>query len=188
MPVAPAEHIDNDRQKWYVMSAYRQEKKAENELSIRGVRCFVPKQYVVKTVQGKKVRTLQPAVSNLVFVYASWNEMIGLKQAMEYLQFQTQIIQRKRRVMIVPDAEMEQFIHIAEQVEADVCYYRPEELETANGQKVRVIGGKFNGVEGCLTKIIGKKQKRVVLQIESLLAVAITIENPQRLAGDFLLP
>ena len=175
------QQLDNNCRKWYVMSAYRQEKKAETALQEREMRCFVPKRYVIKTVNGKKVRTLQPAVANLVFVNASWNEMIELKQRMDYLQFQTQVIQNKRRVMVVPDAEMEQFIRVAEQVEADVCYYRPEELQAAEGQPVRVIGGNFNGVEGRLTKIIGKRQKRVVIELDSLLALAITVENPEYL-------
>lgn len=161
------------------MSAYHQEKKAEVELTERGVRCFVPKRYVVKTIQGRKVRSLQPAVANLVFVNASWNEMMELKQRMDYLQFQTQVIEKKRRVMVVPDDEMEQFIRVAELTEADICYYRPEELPQAEGQPVRVIGGNFNGVEGKLMKITGKRQKRVVIELESLLALAITIENPE---------
>lgn len=173
--------LDNDSRKWYVMSAYRQEKKAEMALRERDVRCFVPKRYVVKSIQGRKVRTLQPAVANLVFLYASWNEVIELKKPLDYLQFQTQVIQKKRRVMVVPDDEMEQFIRVAEQVEADVCYYRPEELQAAEGQAVRVIGGNFNGVEGRLVKIIGKRQKRVVIELDSLLALAITVENPEYL-------
>lgn len=145
------------------------------------VRCFVPKHYVIKTVQGRKVRSLQPAVANLVFLYASWNEVIELKQSLDYLQIQTQVIQKKRRVMVVPDAEMEQFIKVAEQQEADVCYYRPGELQAAEGQPVRVIGGNFNGVKGRLMKIIGKRQKRVVIELDSLLALAITVENPEYL-------
>ena len=83
--------------------------------------------------------------------------------------------------MVVPDGEMEQFIHIASQVEEDICYYRPDELPLAQGQYVRVIGGQFNGVVGQLIKIVGKRQKRLVLQIESLLAIAVTIENPKYL-------
>lgn len=173
--------LENDIRKWYVMSAYRQEKKAETALLAQGVQCFVPKRYVIKTLQGRKLRTLQPAVANLVFVYASWNEMIALKQSLDYLQFQTQVIHSKRHVMVVPDAEMEQFIRVAGQLEADVCYYRPEELTATGSQQVRVIGGNFNGVEGRLMKIIGKRSKRVVLQIEGLLAVAITVENPEYL-------
>lgn len=181
MSITDPERIDNDCKRWYVMSAYRQEKKAESALQERGVGCFVPKRYVVKTLRGKKIRSLQPAVANLVFVYASWNEMIELKQHLDYLQFQTQVIERKRRVMTVPDAEMEQFIRVSQQAEADVCYYRPEELPFAESQQVRVIGGQFNGVEGRLVKITGKRSKRVVLQIEGLIAVAITIENPEYL-------
>lgn len=181
MPVSQPEHIDNDCRKWYVMSAYRQEKKAETALNMYGARCFVPKRYKVQTIHGKKVRSLQPVVSNLVFVYASWNEIIRIKQTMDYLQFQTQPIEQKRHVIVVPEVEMEQFIRISEQTEADICYYRPEEIDFAQSQLVKVIGGNFNGVEGRLTKIIGKRQKRVVLQLENLLAVAITIDNPEYL-------
>ena len=63
--------IDNDHQKWFVMSAYRQEKKAEAELLARGLKCFVPKRYVVKTLNGKKFRILHPVVPNLVFLSIS---------------------------------------------------------------------------------------------------------------------
>ena len=124
---------------------------------------------------------MQPVVANLVFVYASWDEIIELKRHIDYLQFQTQVIERKRRVMVVPDAEMEQFIRVSEQWEADICYYRPEELAMQGGERVRVIGGSFNGVEGRLVKITGKRQKRVVLQVEGVIAVAITVENPEYL-------
>lgn len=179
MYIHEAEHPDNDCQKWYVMSAYRQEKKAEAAMELRSIRCFVPKRYVVKTIQGKKVRTLQPAIANLVFVFTSWNEIIALKQQLAYLQFQTYVIGKKRHVMIVPDQDMEQFIHVASQLEYDISYYRPEELPPAQGQKVRVVGGHFNGVEGRLIKIVGKRQKRLVLQLESLLAIAITVENSE---------
>ena len=120
--------IDNDHQKWFVMSAYRQEKKAEAELLARGLKCFVPKRYVVKTLNGKKFRTLHPVVPNLVFLYASWNEVIALKKSIEYLQFQTRVIQQKRQVMTIPDKEMEQFMLVAHQVEQELVYYRPEEL------------------------------------------------------------
>lgn len=179
--ISNSQQWENDIRKWYVMSAYRQEKKAETALQARGVQCFVPKHYVIKTLQGRKLRTLQPAVANLVFVYASWNEIIALKQTLDYLQFQTQVAQNKRRVMVVPDVEMEQFIRVAGQLEADICYYRPEELTATGSYQVRVIGGNFNGVEGRLMKIIGKRSKRVVLQIEGLLAIAITVENPEYL-------
>ena len=171
--------IDNDHQKWFVMSAYRQEKKAEAELLARGLKCFVPKRYVVKTLNGKKFRTLHPVVPNLVFLYASWNEVIALKKSIEYLQFQTRVIQQKRQVMTIPDKEMEQFMLVAHQVEQELVYYRPEELCVSGGEHVRVVGGSFNGVEGRLVKVAGKRQKRVVIEIEGLLALAVTVENPE---------
>jgi len=181
MPITAIEHSDNDCRKWYVMSAFRQEKKAEAALLAKGTKCFVPKRYVIKTVHGKKIRTLQPAISNLIFLHASWNEIIELKRSLEYLQFQTQVIQKKRHVMTVPEDDMNRFIKIAEQLEEDICYYHPDELPFAEGQPVQVIGGSFNGVEGKLVKIIGKRQKRVVLQLDNLLAVAVTVEKPEYL-------
>ena len=44
---------------------------------------------------------------------------------------------------------------------------------------MRVVGGSFNGVEGRLVKVAGKRQKRVVIEIEGLLALAVTVESPE---------
>lgn len=177
MPESLVQHPDNDCRKWFVMSAFRQEKKAEKLLTESGFRCFVPKHYVVRTIHGKKQRLLQPVVANLVFWYASWNEIMAFKPKHDFLQLQTQIIQNKRHVMVVPDVQMEQFIRFAEQIEEDICYYRPEEINLSDGQLVRIIGGPFDGAEGTLKKVPGKRQKKVVVQLAGLLAVAASVSD-----------
>ena len=61
-----------EEEKWYVMRAYKNEKKAEELLSGKnGMTYFIPKQKVIRTYQGKKVITTEPVIHSLVFVFAS---------------------------------------------------------------------------------------------------------------------
>lgn len=176
---AQNENNANSLTRWYAMSAYRQEKKAERELAACALACYVPKRYAIQPLRGKMLRVMKPAIPNLVFVHASWNEIIAFKLRHPYLQFMTSIRDGKRHVITVPDEQMIPFMRVAGQVEEDVQYFRPEELDCVHGERVRIIGGTFHGVEGHLVKIQGKRQKRVVVQIDGLIGVAASIIEPE---------
>ena len=67
--------------KWYVMRAYKNEKKAEELLSGKnGMTYFIPKQKVIRTYQGKKVITTEPVIHSLVFVFASQKQIVNFKR------------------------------------------------------------------------------------------------------------
>ena len=69
---------------------------------------------------------------------------------------------------------MEQFIAITKAGNDDITYLRPDEVNIAKGTKVRVHGGVFDGTEGYFVKIQGKRNRRVVMLIEGITAVALT--------------
>ena len=80
--------------------------------------------------------------------------------------------------MIVRDADMERFIYAVNQSESPQ-YYLPEEI-TPNmyGRKIRIIGGPFNGYEGCLLTMRGSKVKQLLVELKGLLAVGVEV-NPE---------
>jgi transcription antitermination factor NusG len=47
-----------------------------------------------------------------------------------------------------------------------------QSVELKAGTRVRVTGGIFAGAEGILTKVAGARERRVVVRIEGLVAVA----------------
>lgn len=161
---------------WFAMSApYRRELIAKEFLDKKGIECFVPmKETLVEKRNGSKTRKMSPAIHNLIFVHTTKETIKFLKQGVNFLQFHTRPIGGRNVPITVPDRQMEQFIAITKAGNESITYLRPDEIDIAKGTKVRVHGGVFDGTEGYFVKIQGKRNKRVVLLIEGITAVALT--------------
>ena len=168
---------DDDRIVWFAMSApYRRELKAKERLEGMGIECFVPMAKAVVERRGIKRRETVPAIHNLIFVHTTKNIIKQAKQGIEYLQYRTKPCNGKNTPIIVPDREMEQFITITNARMEEITYLQPDEIDIKKGTRVRIHGGTFNGTKGIFVKIKGKRNRRVVVLIEGLAAVAINAE------------
>lgn len=77
---------DLTRIRWFVMSAYKNEKKAEEKLSGKdGLEYFIPKCYAVRVYHGVKSKRLVPVIPNLVFVHASRKQITDFKKYHNFL-------------------------------------------------------------------------------------------------------
>ena len=68
---------------------------------------------------------------------------------------------------------MQQFMAVTQAANDGLTYLRPEEVNISQGTKVRLHGGAFDGTEGIFVKVRGKRNRRVVLLIEGVAAVAM---------------
>ena len=161
---------------WFAMSApYRRELIAKDYLDKKGIECFVPmKEALVDRHNGVKRRQLLPAIHNLIFVHTTRERIKTLKQGVNFLQYHTRPQGGKNIPITVPDGQMQQFITICTANNENITYLRPEEIDIRKGTRVRVHGGAFDGAEGYFVKIQGKRNRRVVMLIEGITAVALT--------------
>lgn len=166
--------------KWYVLRAiFKKEIEVRDDLRAKGIECFVPMRYVIREKQGKKVSVLVPAIRELVFVRSTQTLLKEYKDnAKNIVYFMTAKEGGGRKIIVVPPKEMDEFIRIAEHIEEDILYFRPEEIMLEKGTLVRVHGGPFNGVEGTLLKVKGKRSKRVVVSIAGVAAIAAASIEP----------
>mgnify|MGYP001025201735 FL=1 len=173
-------HTNKNIPYWYVMRAYKNEAKAEKTLSAKGVDFFIAKIYAVRTVHGKteKKRCLVPAIPEIVFVHASHTELIQFKKTHNFLQFVTTRNSGMTDYLIVPEKQMNDFIKVAGKYEEKLTYFSPDEIQLEKGTRVRIHGGVFDGVEGTLLKIKGKRSRRIVVAIDNVSAVAISEVTP----------
>jgi transcription antitermination factor NusG len=81
-----------------------------------------------------------------------------------------------RKPITVPTREMENFIKIAGTYDEKLIYLNPNPGDFTKGERVRIIGGMFAGAEGVFVRIKG--DRRVVVNIEGLVAVATTYVHP----------
>lgn len=167
---------DLTRIRWFVMSAYKNEKKAEEKLSGKdGLEYFIPKCYAVRVYHGVKSKRLVPVIPNLVFVHASRKQITDFKKYHNFLQFVTWEKSTRLEYLVVPDEQMESFITIASQYEETTVYYKPEEIDIRKGTRVCIHGGKFDGVKGVFMRVQGKRNRRVVVMLEGVMAVSAEV-------------
>lgn len=167
---------DLTRIRWFVMSAYKNEKKAEEKLSGKdGLEYFIPKCYAVRVYHGVKSKRLVPVIPNLVFVHASRKQITDFKKYHNFLQFVTWEKSTGLEYLVVPDEQMESFITIASQYEETTVYYKPEEIDIRKGTRVCIHGGKLDGVKGVFMRVQGKRNRRVVVMLEGVMAVSAEV-------------
>lgn len=162
---------------WYAMRAtYRREPDAMRLLEKENLGCFVPMQYKISLKKGRKVRVLVPVVHNLLFVHARPSELKRVKSQIAYLQYITDT--RSGQKIIIPDNEMQRFIAVAGSYSDHLLYFQPDELNLSKGTRVRITGGDFEGQEGVFLKVKGARDRRVVIAIQGVIAVAMATIHP----------
>lgn len=168
---------EKENEIWHAMRAtYRREIDVMRLLEKEKLDCFVPMQYKISIKNGKKVRTLAPVIHNLIFVRALPSEVRRVKSQVTCLQYITDT--RSGRKIIVPDNEMQRFIAVSGTYNDHLLYFQPEELNLSKGTKVRVTGGDFEGREGVFLKVKGTRDRRVVVEIQGIIAVAMATIHP----------
>ncbi|MGM9777040.1 MAG: UpxY family transcription antiterminator [Prevotella sp.] len=180
-----ANGLEKDKKQWYVMRAYKDEKTAEERLSHNtyGLKHFIPKQKVLRTIKGEKIICMVPVIHSLVFVYASHQQIVDFKHHYYYdLQFVTWKTEEGLVYLTVPEKEMNNFIEVCNQTEQEVQFYKIDEInkgkgkiDIAKGKRIRVHGGPFDQVEGYFMKIGRKRGKQLVVIIPDLLAVSAEV-------------
>lgn len=163
---------------WFAMSAtFGRSLKAKTFLESKDVRCFVPMRYeIVKDRRQIKKKKLVPVINNLIFVYTTKERIQTLKANLEYLQYMTHPCDGKNIPIIVPENQMRQFIDVCKTYNDKLMYVSPSEVDLKEGVRVRVVGGTFDGIEGTFLRVKGERNKRVVVIIPDLLAVAVEVK------------
>ena len=169
--------VEKETEIWYAMRAtYRREPDAMRLLEKENLGCFVPMQYKINIKKGKKVRALVPVIHNLIFVHACPSEIKRVKSQTTYLQYITDT--RSGQKIIIPDHDMQRFIAVAGTYNDHLMYFHPDELNLSKGTKVRVTGGDFEGQEGIFLKVKGARDRRVVVEIQGVIAIAMATIHP----------
>lgn len=169
--------INKNKPCWYVLRVtYQRELQAKAKLDELHIENFVPMQKIrLRGKSGKFVWGAKVLLHNYIFVNASQEQIQGLKQAMlPYLRYVMYHDENGvRKIQTVPERQMRNFIAIVGTEDERIMYLNPEKIDLSKGDKVRVLGGSFEGVEGTFMRVVNeKKEKRVVVKIAGLVAVA----------------
>jgi transcription antitermination factor NusG len=160
---------------WYVLIAFKKEVQAALDLEAAhhpSLEHFIPMYYRVTGTDARRVRKKCPLMPNYVFLRGTLADVYHYKQSHPYLHFKMDDAADAQRYLTVPDAQMHTFMRVARMFEEDIRYYRPEEVQLEKGDRVRIIGGPLDGVEGILLCSQGKMGGRVVVELDGLMSVS----------------
>lgn len=172
--------IDSDIEKWYVIGtrSLRHEEKIRDELRKAGFRSHVPMKYELKIVRGQERRTMVPAISGLIFARGSYDALTEYIQYKSHVKFHLRksTFSNKQDYLTVRDEVMERFIDFTNIRQEKITYFKPEELNLKEGEIIKIKGGLYDGLEGTVLRLKGKRNKHIVVQIPDIVIAAIEIE------------
>lgn len=171
--------VEENEIKWYAIgcTSPMKELRVRDDIRQYGLEAFVPLRYIIKTIKHQEQRALVPAVPGLMFAKGTEEE---LKEYVDHAPYRVYMrkstFSNKEDYLTVPNKAMENFIAATEDHEAHITYFKPEEIKLQIGDQIRVKGGIYDGKEGIIMRIKGKRNKHLVVQIPGMLVAAIEMD------------
>ena len=162
---------------WFAMRVtYHRELEAKRLLDERGVENFIPMKYEKSGRTGRK--RLVPVIHNMIFVRTTASGIAELKKPSCIPLLQYMMDQRLGKKITVPEKQMRTFIAVTGTYDESLRFFGPTEINFSKAQKVRITGGIFEGCEGVFVKVKGSRSKKVVVEIEGVVSVALVSVHP----------
>lgn len=171
---------------WYVLTVHKREAKAVEMLTANGFETYMPMHTVTVAYHGRKLLKQRPLIPGIIFVRVDEdNDQLAALQALkqtgegQLLRYSTHPNRDGTHTKLrVRDEEMREFRAVADHTEQNLMYFRPDEVNLQKGERVRIIGGVFDGCTGTLTKVKGARSRRLVVKLESFVAIAAAEIEP----------
>ena len=167
---------NSEIQQWFCLgcTSSQKELKVRDDVRRYGLEAFVPLKYDIKKVRQQEQRKLVPAISGLMFAKGTVDEVkdyVSNSHFSVYIKKST--FSNKEDYLTVPTKAMDDFIAVTVEHETHITYFKPEEIKLQAGDQIRVKGGIYDGKEGIIMRIKGKRNKHLVVQIPGLLVAAV---------------
>ncbi len=177
--IVSAEMVESNQMCWFPMRVtYGRECAVKTFLDAEGIENFLPMTTKVSRVGRRIVKKRVPALSNLIFVHHTMQQLTLLKQTRLEAEPLRYMVRRAlsgdtadNDIIIVPDRQMDNFLRVAAGPEDEYTYLSPDEMTGHEHGRVKVVSGPFAGVEGIIKRIHGNKQ--VVVELEGLGGITI---------------
>ena len=171
------ERNNKDIPHWFALrTTYGREKKAYDYLISKNIVAFYPTLKNIKLVDGKRITIEESRIPNIFFAYGTEEELKAFvydNVNLPFLRFYYRHEHVGKNIvkvpLVVPDSQMNSLKIICAADSDDVVVSTEEIAKFKQGQKVRIIDGKFKGVMGMVARY--HSQQRVGIIIDGLLTV-----------------
>lgn len=182
---------DLEIRKWYILSATAGIKELENRFCALSslwqahgeepIDYFLPTCVEQTSVFGQPAMRRKKLLGNYVFVRDTYARVLEIKSAIPSLWLlpHPDRGQDARRFMTITDREMDVFKTIARAHANELPCYPIGAVDLDEGDKVKIVGGDFDGMCGTLQCSQGRNGGRVLMSVGNLFLVATPSISPQ---------
>lgn len=164
--------------RWFVLRAtHNRARSGYKRLEADGIEAYLPMKTVLRTVQGRKVKSTEPLLPSLLFVYERAERLDDYLRAQSRPCFLNYYYDHFRRTdhgtnppLTIDYDDMMNFIRLTATDSRHIRLVSPEQCRFKSGDTVRVTSGPFKDVRGRVARVAG--QQRVVVVISGLCSVA----------------
>lgn len=174
------DYIEKNAIAWYVLRVtYQREISASERLNELGIENYVPTLRTrVRNDKGVAIGwKTEPLVHNYIFVHDSYSNILAVKHGkLEHLRFMMGKDSEGLNSVpqYVPDKQMQDFMKVVRTMGSKPV---DPNIDLKKGDRVRILTGPFEGVEGIYIKMPNRHEKRVVVKILGIAAVATMALN-----------
>ena len=166
----------HEEQEWFALKASRKEAMAAEMLEKAGMRVYAPQVKTDMTYRGKKKIVMRSLIPNTLFAYTSFSVLNAIRNVHPFITYCYKKVDGKYKILKIPTREMERFIDSSTKMKDDIAYFHPDEIALNKGDRVRIVGGVFDGYEGTLLKAKGRAKGMFVINFELLGSLGTHIE------------
>ena len=182
---------DANLRQWYVLSSKSGIKALEDKFSALSasrleqggepIEYFLPTCVARSCYYGKPVMKRRKLISNYVFVRDSLRNILEMNQAIDSLWMlphpdKTPVV---KRYMTISDRDMEVFKSVAHAYANELPCYPIGAVDLEEGDRVEIVGGDFDGMEGTLQCRQGRNGGKVLISIGDLFLISTPEIRPQ---------
>lgn len=169
-PEQPISNLPEDVN-WYAMKVFHNRMNfVQTYMENEGFSFWIPKQK--KTYNRPQGRiTVDVPILSLVFVHCTENTIRELRWTLrDRVIIYNKVGIKEWKPMAIPDCQVRQFERVVSFAAGTISIFENPDESFVKGDRIRVTGGDFQGLEGYIKRI--GAHKRLVIVIDGILAVA----------------
>lgn len=166
------ERVDGDLPHWYAFKVFFNKVFELDELMREeGVMTYFPIVKSEKNVGGVVKMVKRPAISSLIFVRCTCEEIIAWQRKLTgKVMLYTHVTDGVRMPSPIDEGEMRVFMLVTSVDDERLEYLNVGSVDYKKGQRVRVIEGPYKGCMGYIKRVKGNR--RLLVSVEGLALVA----------------
>lgn len=163
---------------WYVLRVHNKSmEKVMKRLDELRVRTFVPMCPDVVTEKGRRVKKPVPALPGFVFIHSNVTAITRLMESecIPLSFYYSHYSHIQNDALWVGEREMDEFMRAVSAYDRCPHVHPCGAVTLRRGERVRVLSGPLEGVEGDYLQLRRGQKKRLVLTLADLLVVDLTL-------------